>query len=148
MLAKVLGGAAAISAIAALLFWGLWNSEKVKTEQLLSKLELSISNTEILKTELSDSNDQITSLITLQSKNMDMLNDQQDKIDNIDQERNTALAENRTMRANEAYKALQQPFQRGNAASGRVTHLMRGIAGRGQGPGDKNTDGTETNNPE
>jgi FtsZ-interacting cell division protein ZipA len=147
MFAKIFGGIAAVSAIAALLFWGLWNSEKVKSKELENRLVLSIENTETLKDELKNNSDQMVMLIDLQSKNMDMINDQIAKNDRIDAEKNTALAENRQMRADEAYKALQQPFERGNAASDRVTKLMRGIAGRGPDRDSKNPDSTKTNNP-
>lgn len=147
-LSKILGGAAAIAVITALIFWGLWNSEKVKSKELESRLELSITNTETLKTQLKDNSDQMKALINLQAKNMDMINEQQDKIDIIDTARNVALAENMQMRLDERLKALQNPFKRGNAASGRVRDLMRGIAGRGSGGSGEASNTTETNNPE
>lgn len=147
-LSKIFGGAAVITGIVALVFWGLWNSEKVKSKELENRLELSIANTETLKTALKDNSDQMKALIKLQAKNMEMINEQQDKIDKIDMARNAALNENRKLRLDERLKALQNPFKRGNAASGRVRNLMRGIAGRGSSGSSQDSNTTETNNPE
>ncbi len=147
MFTKLFGIAAVGAAITALIFWGLWNSEKARSTGLEKLLKTAIENTDTLKTELKNGNEEKLQLLDLQSKNMDMINDQIAKNDRIDAEKNTALVENRQMRANEAFKALQQPFKRGNAASGRVTKLMRGIAGRRPGADSENTDSTEANNP-
>lgn len=138
-MSKILGGAALVAGIAALILWGLLNSEKVKSRELQNRLELSLANTEILKGELKDNSEQLKALIALQAKNMEMLNGQQDKIDKIESARNDALAENHQMRLEERFKALQNPFKRGGAASGRVRDLMRGIAGRGSDRGSKDT---------
>jgi len=133
---KIAAAAGLIGAATSLFFAYMWKSEQVEIAKLEAQvtglrgeLDQSRANNETLKTQIKQQVGSVNRMLGLVEKNEERVNEVERQRDAARVEMAKALAEVNSMRATEMGRALADPYDRGNAAFGRITDSLRRISG-------------------
>lgn len=132
----------AVSLVVVLGLAYLWKSEQVKSARLAGELAQSQANNETLKAGLEEQRATVEKMLGLVVANQEQVDALTQQLDDARAETAAVRNEVNSLRAGEANRALEAPFDRGNAARERFTDSLQRISGAAGGTS-ADSDGTD-----
>ena len=133
MISKLLGGSTLMLALAAAVLYGLWQREQVKVAKLESQIEnlnQAIKIQEQAIAGLQKDKERVFELINTQQAEKQKL---ADELKAAQEQTNANILQIERLKQGELRRALQEPFERGNAASDRTHRSLCRLFGTKSG---------------